>query len=359
MKSLLKKIVFISLFAILLFSCSKNDPSVIPAGEEKVLVINQGNYTEHSASLSLYDEESQEISNRVYETANGVSIGATIISGLITPSGEAALVCNYPDKIIFIDPATAVDKNKTITDGLASPRNMIVTSTYTYVTNWDYTYNVNEYGVWEFVDSYVAIYDNATMTLQNKVLAGTDAEGILILGNRLFVAVKEGVAVFSITGNTIQKVTVLKPTGVTAGARYMVLDASLRLWASFPGEGVAEIDPVSMAVLSFTEVPVDSMDGFITTDPDGLNILTYNTVFDSQYMPVSASVYKVNASTKVVTQLFTGTYFYGVGVSPFTGDMFTAEVSFTSNSVMKVVSPDGTLRKSATAGIGTSRYLFF
>ena len=131
------------------------------------------------------------------------SIGATIISGVITPDKEAALICNYPDKIIYIDPSTAQDKNKTITEGLASPRGMVITEDYTYVTNWDYTHTVNDQGVWEFTDSYIAIYDNATHTFRGKVAAGTDAEGIFLYGSRLFVAVKEGIAVFNIQRNTI------------------------------------------------------------------------------------------------------------------------------------------------------------
>jgi len=342
----------------LLFSCSQ-DSSIPQDLRGRVLVLNQGNYTEHSASLSLYDERTNEIQNRVYESANGVSIGATLVSGVIFSESEAALVCNYPDKIIFIDPSTALDKNKTLTDGLASPRNMAITESYTYITNWDYTHEVTPSGTWVFTDSYIAIYDNQTGTLQNKIPAGSDAEGIALYGNRLFVAVKEGVAVFSIQGNTLQKITVIKPDGVEGGARYFTYDAYYRLWASFPGEGVAEIDPALLTVLSFTEVPVDSMDGYITTDSYGLNIITYNTAFNDQYMPVSAGLYKVNVVSKSVDQFFTGNYFYGVGVSPFTGEIYTAEVSFTSNSVIKVVSSEGSLSNSVTAGVGTSRYLFF
>ena len=82
--------------------------------------------------------------------------------------------------------------------------------------------------------------------------------------------------------------------------------------------------------------------------------------FVPTYNPDEANIYKVNVANNSYGKLFTGTYFYGVGVSPVTGDVFTSEVSFTSNSVLKVVaSSDGTIINSATAGIGTCRYLFF
>ena len=46
---------------------------------------------------------------------------------------------------------------------------MVITEDYTYVTNWDYTHTVNDQGVWEFTDSYIAIYDNATHTFREKL----------------------------------------------------------------------------------------------------------------------------------------------------------------------------------------------
>ena len=95
------KFLLIAFAAILLFtSCEKDTPGTDVTFEQKVLIINQGNFTEHSASLSLFDEKTMTITNRIYETANsGISIGATIISGTVSPQKEAYLVCNNPDKI--------------------------------------------------------------------------------------------------------------------------------------------------------------------------------------------------------------------------------------------------------------------
>ena len=94
-------------------------------------------------------------------------------------------------------------------------------------------------------------------------------------------------------------------------------------------------------------------------DKTGQKIYTYQTKFNANYQPEEASIYSVDVTTKTYTKFFAGTYFYGVGVSPSTGNLFTAEVSFTSNSLLKVVGTDGTLKTSASAGIGTCRYLFF
>ncbi|MFA6335476.1 MAG: DUF5074 domain-containing protein [Bacteroidales bacterium] len=359
MKSNLLKFIIPAFIAISLLSCSKDDPDITILSDGKVIVINQGNYTEQSASISLYDENTKQIQNRVYESANGVSIGATIISGTITSDKEAVLVCNYPDKIIFIDAQTGVDKGTTITDGLVSPRNVVMSSDYIYVTNWGSEYNVNENGYWEFYKSYIAVYDINTKALVKKVLVGTDAEGLTLYGNKLFVAVREGVKVFNVSNiNNISLVGTLRDANITGAAKYLAPDRNGMIWVSFPEKGLVQINPATLSVASVVIVPVDNMDGYITCDATGDNILTYKTTFNDQYMAESASIYSVNVTSRNVLELFSGTYFSGVGVSPSTGNIFTAEVSFTSNSVLKVVGTDGTLINSATAGIGTCRYLF-
>ncbi len=351
---------FTALFAaLMIFSCTKESKVEIIPMDKKVIVINQGNYTEHSASISLYDEVTGEIQNRVFETANGISIGATIISGTVSPDKKAYLICNNPDKIEIIDSKTGKITSTPITEGLASPRSAVIYNGRIYVTNWDYEYNTLPSGFWEFHKSYIAVYDLSSKTFIKKVLVGTDAEGLVIYGNRLFVAVKEGIRVVEISGDQLTVVNTIRSPQVTGAAKHLTFDKSAKIWASFPDKGVIQVDPVTMAVLRVAEVPVDYMDGYITADNKGEKIYTYNTTFNASYMPEEASVYSVDVSNGTVSKIFSGTYFYGIGVSPSTGNIFTAEVSFTSNSVMKVFGPDGSLKGSATSGVGTCRYLFF
>jgi len=359
MKNSLLKFILTSFITYFLISCINIDPNITIMPEGKVIVINQGNYSEQSGSISLYDENTKQLQNRIYEGANGTSIGAIIISGTVTPSKEAILVCNNPDKIIFLDAKTAKDKGTNITDGLESPRNMVITTDRIYVTNYGKDHIVLPNYMWEFNKSYVAIYDIFTKALIKKVLVGSDAEGLAIYGNRLFVAVKEGVRVLDLSNADFPVLATIRAAAVTGASKHLTFDESYNLWASFPDKGLVQIDPVSNAVLAVVNVPVDSMDGYITTDATGSNILTYYSILDTDFNPLNATIYSVNVKTKTVTTFYEGTYFYGVGVSLATGDIFTAEASFTSNSILKVVGPDGTIRNSATAGVGTCRYLFF
>ncbi len=357
-KNLFKSFL-VAIAALSIISCQKTPPIEPFDFEQKVLILNQGNFTEHSASISLYDEVTGEIQNRIYESANGVSIGATIVSGSIASMDEVFLVCNNPDKIDVIDCKSAKLKGTPITEGLESPRYILVGNNRIFVSNWGYEYTELPSGFWEFDKSFVAIYDRATRELVSKTEVGTDAEGMVVMGNRLYIAVKEGVKVFTIVNDNLIHERTILPNGFYGGAKHFVLDHSYNIWASFPEKGVVQIDPVTLEVLKIVDVPIDFMDGNIAINSIGTTIYTYNTEFDSNYAPVESNIYSVDTNTGVVEKFFSGNYFYGVAMSPFTGDIFASEVSFTSNSLVKIIGANKELKKSVTAGVGTFRFLFF
>lgn len=358
-QSIFLKLLVTALVAFSFTACSKVEPELPPLMDQKVIVLNQGNFSEHSASISLYDEVTETIQNGVYEQANGISIGATLISGAIAPNKQAYLICNYPDKIEIIDSRTVKLASEPITEGLASPRAAIVTDTRIYVTNWDYDHIDLPSGFWGYHNSYVAVYDVQTKKLLKKVLVGTSAEGLVLHNNYLFIGTQEGVKVLDVSGDNMISKGLIRPSGITGAAKHLAFDKNATLWASFPDKGVVNINPLTLSVIKVVEVPVDSMDGYITSDLIEGKIYTYNTTFDANYMAEKASIYSVDTNTGAVATLFNGTYFYGVGVSPSTGNIFTAETSFTSNSLIKIILPKGDVKATAVAGIATCRYLFF
>lgn len=358
-KSTIRAIVLIALSSATFTSCSKDEIPVV-LSENLALIINQGNFTEQSASLSIYDENSNTITNRVYETANGgISIGATIISGWVNNSKKAFLVCNYPDKIEIIDAKTAVKQGNAITDHLSNPRAIAGDSQNLYVSNWSTQYVVNESYYYEYINSYIAIFDATTYQYKKSVAVGTDAEGILLNGTKLYVATKAGVVVINTSDPSFPILTTVRHPNAAGSAKNLAIDKNGKIWASFPATGLVQIEPSTNTALATVVVPVDQMDGYICSDGDGSRILTYYTRFNSSWMSEEAKIYAVDVATRTVNTLINGNYFYGVGASPNTGNIFTAEVSFSSNSVLKVSNYAGIYINSATAGIGTSRYLFF
>ncbi len=346
---------------ILLTSCIEKLPKPpVFEFDGRVLVINEGNFSDHSATISLYSEELGEIKNGVFKEANDIYIGTTITSGSSTLTGEALLVCNNPDKIEIVDSKSGKIVESEVSDGLENPRTAVAIGEKIYVTNWGYEFEVDETG-WRrhYHKSFLAVYDRGSKTQIDKIEVGTGAEGLLVVADRIFIATEEGVRVFTNYNDQIELLATISPDGDSDGAKHMVMDNNFNVWASFPSTGLVKIDPTLLKVDKVIDLPLDDMDAYIAKDLYGEYIYSYYTEFDENYQPVEATIYKIATGSGVVTPIYTGTYFYGIGVSPSTGDIFTAETSFTANSTMKVISPEGELKNSVVAGIAAKRFLFY
>lgn len=365
-----KKLILIAALLLITFSCTKEPNNVEPpiSWTGEVLILNQGNFTEHSSSISLYDEVSGEVQNGVFESANGISIGATIISGRVSPFNDIYLVCNLPDKVEVIGSRDFKIKGEAITQELANPRDVAVGLERVYVSNWSYDYEENSSGWWIYPYSYVSVYNSATNEFIKKIEVGTDAEGVcLSVGNELFVATAEGVKVLDTQDDLLTTKTVISVDGWGA-AKHIVIDNQGWGWASFPAKGVVKFNVVTHEVVKTIEVPIDEMNGYIEPSKSGDKIYTYNTTFDLEYNPEESVIYSVSDSDNSVSVFAQGNYFYGVGVSPITNNILAAEVSFTSNSLIKQYNSSGTAlpfidrsgnsNEGAAVGIGAFRFLF-
>ena len=334
-----------------------------------MLVLNQGNFSEHSSSISLYDEDSGEVQNGLFEAVNDISIGATLVSGRVSPFKNIYLVCNYPDKIEVIGSRDFKLIGEPITQELANPRDIAIGENRIYVSNWDYSYEENSEGWWYYPNSYIAIYEKESREFIKKVEVGTDAEGLLLgVGNTLFVATAEGVKVLDTEEDLLTTKAIIAPEG-WGGAKHIVQDKFGWMWASFPAKGVVKFSGTTNQADRVVEVPIDTMNGVIESSAVDGSLYTYNTTFDSNYQPEQSTIYRISEGGESVSIFATGNYFYGVGVSPVTNNVLAAEVSFTSNSLIKRYSSNGTLRpfteenggsrEGAAVGVGAFRFLFF
>ncbi len=352
-------LIVLSAFLLLFAGCTKDNNDIIdPPDHSTVMILNQGNFSEHSASISVYDEVNDVMQNRFYENANGVSIGATIVSGSVGPGRTAYLVCNYPDKIEIISADTGVSVGEAITEGLSNPRNVLVTGSRIYVTNWGDEYITGEDGFWQYTNSYVSVYDVNSRNLITTVDAGTDAEGLLLFSTSLFVATRDGVRVFDVTADRLDELALIEAEEGSGPAKHISYDNTSMLWVVYPESGVAKIDPFSLSYVRMYDIPVD-YDGYITNDYFGNRLYTYKTLFNESYQPEESHVFVIDPSTGDYSEFAAGNYFYGVGVSPLSGRLFASEVSFTSNSLVKILSGQGVQEGTLTAGVAASRFLFF
>lgn len=355
-----KSFLLVSLLATLsLVSCSeKSSEGPKYENDIQVVILNQGNYTEQNSSISLYSEINNTVQNRAFKFKNGFNIGGTIMGATMDIYGTMYMICSNPDKIMILDGATTECYMEDMLNGhpdLITPRNITNDGQYLYVTVSGNQHETLPDGMDSYTDSKLLIISMLSGEVVKTINIGRDAEGVLCWMGYVFVAHRDGISVILSAGNGSSVIKTID-TQAYGPARNLAYGNNEHIYVSFPETGLVEIDPYSQTVVDVHEIELD-YDGVITTDRTGGNILYFVNSYDENWNS-SAKLNSFSIASKTVETLLEGNYFYSVGVSPFTGNIYTAETSFSSNSILKVLNPQGHFKYEHEVGVGTCRYLF-
>jgi len=353
----IKTIFLLAFMTVVLNGCLGDLP--VYHQENVALIINQGNFSDKNGSISYYFEESGAVENDLLKRANNnTDMGAIIQSMEVTDSEMMYVVCNSVDKIEVFDVRSGKRMmNPYAGDDLSTPRYLTGDARYLYITNWGEGVD-NGFG-WEvYPDAYVLVLDRTNnWSTVRKIACGSDAEEILYLSNmnKLYVATGEGVAVIDLPSYHVGLIET--PVGLFGGAKSIVLSQGNLLWASYPDDQkLVAINLLNNTVHNVYDMPLDWM-GQIVSNSTGTKIYSYKTEFDASYNPLWAAIYEFDVATGTYKEFFkgvAGSYFFGVGVSPYTGNVYTANVNnFISNSLLLVIDPFGVKIDEKTVGVGT------
>ncbi|MDR3235989.1 MAG: hypothetical protein LBT48_04595 [Prevotellaceae bacterium] len=321
--------------------------------EHVAVVVNQGNYSEKNGSISYFYEDSKAMQNGVVE-----NLGSLVQSAALTENGNMFIVCNAPDKLEVVDnAANATLTRYSITNALlVNPRYLAWNNDYLFVTNWG-----NGVGTdWiTYPQSYVLVLTrDKAHAFVKQIECGSDAEDIVLVNDKLYVAVAEGVAVIPIkdmgtTADATPEKIITAPT--YTGAKHFIVDDGKRLWVSYSDFGLAEIDLSTETVVGEYKVPIDWM-GQIAVNPTTQKIYTYNTDYSAQ----TSAIYEFDMAKHTYKTFAAGSYFYSIGVSPWSQHVYTSEANnFTSNSELLVFDANGNKLENYLTGIGTCDFEYF
>ncbi len=363
---LVKNSLLLLIAAVILFAgCDSNNGGNKQdyIANNRVLILNQGNFESHDGSICLYDEDTKDFIPDIYSSANnGAKIGSTIMSGTFTVGGAGYLLCANPDKIIVINLANIQAVN-TLEDanGIISPREIAVGGSYLFVTNAGNEYTDLGTGYREYTKSFVSIYEisNIIPKFVTKIDVGSDAQGLAFFDNTLYVATKDGIATIEKEGLAFVKRSTYKDQEFTGAVKYLCITNN-KLYASVPGYGVYEFDPYDKKTRKrYKDLPLD-WDGYITSDLMGY-VYSFATTYGQNWEVVSSGAYQLNPSNGTIATVIQGKNIFSVGASPYSGNIFTSEANgFVTNSTVNIVKGnDFSKVDSQTAGIGTFRYLFY
>lgn len=330
--------------------------------KNRVVILNQGNYTSQDASVYIYDEDTKEMTVAAYAKANNnTRLGATLMSGTFSMYGYGYLLCSNPDKIEVVNILTMQSLSNPIKEQLSNTREITLGGEYIFVTNAGQDYVVKEDMSYEYTKSYLSIHNMKNNSLKDTIHVGSDAHGVVCVNSCVYVATKDGIVKIKYDGTNFKKDGVYKDEEFTGTIKQLATDNTY-IYASVPGYGILVYDPYEDKVRRRYEMPdkIDNLTGYMTLGADNCLYTCATTYSPTDWSVEKSNAYKVDLTTHEITQVYDGEYVFGVGFSPYSGNLFISEANeMQTNSTINISNPKlQSIVDRATAGVGAFKFMF-
>lgn len=299
-------------------SCTKDDlpPVNIPEVTGGVYVLNEGSFNGNNTTLSYYSFATQTPVTDFYQNTNGSGLGDTG-NDMLLYGGKLYIVMNVSSYVEVADARTAksLKKIKFEQDGgvARQPRYAVGHKNKVLVSSYDGT---------------VAVIDTSNLTVEKWIEVGTNPEGVVASGDRLYVANSGGlsaeldstISVIDLTTYTeLQKITVgVNPGAITADNSGNVYVACTGNYANI-GPKLVKVSTASNTVVASADTAVGKLkfyNGLLYTTGGYLgsaNVRTLNTNDFSQTSP------------NFVTDGTSITNPYGININIENGDVYVTD----------------------------------
>lgn len=157
--------------------------------QEKIILLNEGNWQSDNAKIS-YFEEDHIVSNQWFRDVNGTKIGDTPNDIIQINDDLIAIAVNASNIIQFIRPN---GKAVAATEDIPNNRRLATDGSYLYVTSYAHECETTS-GTRQFERGFVAKIDTRTFRVVDAVEVGYEPEGIALYRGHLFVANTGGYA---------------------------------------------------------------------------------------------------------------------------------------------------------------------
>lgn len=341
----MKNYYLLLLLVLALFGCKKDDDesnNPTPVATTGVIILNEGTFTFGNASISLYDPETQEISNNVFTNNTGRPLG-DVAQSISLINDKVYVVVNNSGKIEVLNLADLTSV-ATIT-GFTAPRYMIpLGDGRAYVTDI--------YG-----DAISIIDLNANQITGSIPLSGW-TEQLVMARDMVYICNRDSNRVEIIDPQTDQKTGSI---AITGGPTSIVKDAAGKLWVLADTSGpqrtsgsLSKIDPATNTIeLELLTNPGSAM-GNLQIAPNGQTL--YFTQQGIRSMDVSAQ--SLPANTIIPAN---GRTLYALGVNLSGEELYTADaIDYVQQGwVYRYDAVTYTLIDSFKAGVIPNQFLFY
>lgn len=345
----------ILLLSLVFSSCENSGGDEAPPGkyEHGGFVVNEGTFGSSNASVSFIDLNKDSICNEIFYTENQRPVG-DVLQSVFLHDDLAYLVVNESDKV---EVAYVSDfREKTTVTGLNGPRYMTASGNKGYISQW------GEGGS-------VAVVDLTTHQVIRIIPAGTGPEGILAVGNTIWVANGGGWALDS-TLMIIDTATDEITNTLTVGynPKEMVTDSRGDVWVLCYGHVLYNTDWSVAAEYGSKLVKISAQDLLPVKEiPIGESLhpqhLDINKPQHTLYVGGGfgfSGIYKIHTSLESfpATPVIKG-FYYGFNIHTASGRIFACEApDFTQPGKIRVFADNGTEISEYTSGIGPNGVVF-
>jgi hypothetical protein len=218
MKSLLPILILFLLFS----SCNKeSSPPPSTAWSNSVFIVNEGPYPTGSGTISAFNRETKEVTNDLFEAANGRPLG-NVVQSIAVYGDKAFIVVNNANtvEVVNLDDFTSV---ATI-ENIPMPRYFVAfINNKGYVSCWDGT---------------VKVINLVDYTISKSIPVGSGPEDMIITGNILWVINGGGYGIDS-TVTAINALTDTIYKNILVGYRPVGIqqDNNGNMWVLCAGKG--------------------------------------------------------------------------------------------------------------------------
>ncbi|MDE6697733.1 MAG: YncE family protein [Muribaculaceae bacterium] len=319
-----------------------------------LFVLNEGVFQYSSATLSVYNPETNKTLNEAFLKANGMKLGDVALSMTITNDSTGWVVVNNSNVVFAINPITQKEKGR-IT-GLTFPR---------------YFHQVNEKKAYitQMNDNRIAIVDPSTYSITGYIevpgmeTATGSTEQMVTYGDYVLCNCwNYQKNIVKIDTRTDQMVA-SKEVGIQP--RYIALDCHDKLWVLTDGGGWDK-NPIGYEAPSLVKI-----------DPKTFNIekkyefelgdycskLCLNGKGDALYW-IKGDVWKMDVNADALpTEPYiksTGSVNYGLTIAPESSEVYVADaIDYSQNGVVYRYSPEGKLLDQFTVGINPGGFCWY
>ena len=355
-----------------LAGCSPDkDGTVAPApGNNNVYVLNEGPFSNGTGvgTISLFDKTSKAVTADIFQSVNSRRLG-NLTQSMAVRDKRGYIVMNGSNKVEVV--SLPDFKSVGVVTGLNGPRYFLPISTSrAYVTQWG-TYN----SAYASIRHGIKIVDLINNVVIDSIATGDLPERLTIAGGKVFVANSGSNTITVIDPNT-NRVTNTITVGDSPNS--FALDKNSRLWvlcggnvaynssytavdysATTPGSLVG-LDPANPTVGATSRTFASNR--FVPTDihasPAG-DQLYFRAADGFTFLGGVVRFGIADATLPSLTApAFIPGLFYGLGIDPNTGVVYTGTGTFSADKMMRYQS-DGTKIDEAVVGAGPNGFVFY